>query len=200
MPELVAAWLMCVRPQTQALIGKGPNLLLASSNGLLDLAKCVLCVLCAVCVGCCVVASDRACRCGALALWTLDAAFVAALPPAVLQLVTWRGTQWALPIAQETNVLFVNRALFPGVVPADLASFVALLTNCSARMVYQCVPRSSLSCVRACSHVHAGANLLMLAASSLVQRCSPIAATCAGTTCRCVRLCLCVCVCLCFAL
>lgn len=76
-------------------------------------------------------------RCGVLAPWTFDAPLLAALPASVVQLVTWRGTRWALPVAQETNVLFVNTALFPGVVPDTLAAFVTQATNCSTRMVYQ---------------------------------------------------------------
>lgn len=97
----------------KALVGQGANLLLASSAGVLDLAKC-----------------------GAVAPWVLDSAFQAALGPPVLSLLAWRGQTWALPVAADTNVIYYNRALVPSP-PTTLAAFVNVASQCATPMVLE---------------------------------------------------------------
>jgi maltose-binding protein MalE len=98
--------------KSKALVGQGPNLLLSSSDGVYNLA-----------------------RCGALQPLLLDPAFVAAALPGAVESVSWNGTVWGLPVALTTSsVLYYNRLLAPAGPSPDLLQFAAQASDCSLRM------------------------------------------------------------------
>lgn len=98
--------------KAKALVIQGPNLLLASTDGLYNMA-----------------------RCGVVQPWTLDPAFVASAVPAAIAAVTWNRTVWALPIALSTSsVIYYNKALAPNGPSSDLLQFAVQATDCARRM------------------------------------------------------------------